>query len=380
MQRIKSKSIANPYSAEHPAPPSKFAGRYKQIKEFTRYLDETIAGNSKNIAVLGEWGIGKTSLLRKFKEIASTKGVLAPIIELGESVRSLLELFEIITKSLAFEVKGLSHIPLKVKELLEGLSLTVNYGPVGLASTRKEVSLDILRFRQDIKNIYKQGKRPFIIMLDNAEQLLEIKGSLMEIRNVFQRLQSMDEINCMVILAGRERLFSDIRSVYEPAVRFFWELGLAPFIIEETEEALRKPLSGAKIEFSQELIKKIHSLTQGHPYFIQLFGYNLFNLRKSDTVDIKDMENNYKEIFKRLFDSTFAILSSKEKEITLKLSSIPQEIFTNVDAKNYLRDVSALNRHLKNLSEREPSVLSKINRGQYRFYHPLFKEYLKTKV
>lgn len=146
---------------------------------------------------------------------------------------------------------------------------------------------------------------------------------------------------------------------------------------------MKKALTGTKIEFSQELIKKIYNLTQGHPYFIQLFGYNLFNLRTSDRVGIKDLEDNYQEIFnfigKRLFDSTLAILSTKEKEITLKLSRLPQEIFTNIDAKKHLGDVPALNRHLKNLSEREPSVLSKVNRGQYSFFHPLFKEYLKTK-
>ncbi|MCK5561953.1 MAG: ATP-binding protein [Thermoplasmata archaeon] len=53
----------NPFSAEHPAPPERFAGRTQQKEEFISFLDDTIGGNSKNLAVLGEWGIGKTSLL-----------------------------------------------------------------------------------------------------------------------------------------------------------------------------------------------------------------------------------------------------------------------------------------------------------------------------
>ncbi len=42
-----------PYSAEHPASPQNFAGREEQIREFRRFLGDTIDGNSKNIAVLG---------------------------------------------------------------------------------------------------------------------------------------------------------------------------------------------------------------------------------------------------------------------------------------------------------------------------------------
>jgi len=38
----------NPYSAEHPVPPDKFAGRIHQIGEFDRFLNDTIDSNSKN--------------------------------------------------------------------------------------------------------------------------------------------------------------------------------------------------------------------------------------------------------------------------------------------------------------------------------------------
>lgn len=55
---MKTEQIGNPYSAEHPMHPAKFAGREKQLSEFEGFLNDTISGNSKNVAVLGEWGIG----------------------------------------------------------------------------------------------------------------------------------------------------------------------------------------------------------------------------------------------------------------------------------------------------------------------------------
>lgn len=48
--------MVNPYSAEHPVPPEKFAGRVHQIEEFDRFLADTIDGNFKESG--HPWGMG----------------------------------------------------------------------------------------------------------------------------------------------------------------------------------------------------------------------------------------------------------------------------------------------------------------------------------
>ena len=67
------RNFINPFSPQFPASPDYFADRKEAITYFTR----TIASSAKlrppaptNFIILGEWGIGKTSLLYKFKEIA----------------------------------------------------------------------------------------------------------------------------------------------------------------------------------------------------------------------------------------------------------------------------------------------------------------------
>lgn len=373
-------TVVNPYSAEHPVPPSKFAGRKEQISEFKQYMIDTLNGNSKNIAILGEWGIGKTSLLRKFRQIGEEEGFVTTIIELGVSVDSLTTLFEVITRALADEAQRKAKLTLAIKEFLEGLALSVNYGPVGVSIQRKDTVPNILKFKKDLKEIKERIKHPFVIMLDNAEQLLKIEGSLMELRNVFQSLQSMDEVNCMLILAGKEQLFADIRAVYEPAVKFFWGIGLKPFVAEETREAIQKSLIGHKVIFTEALINRIHELSEGHPYFVQLFAYHLFNLREGLTIDLQDLVKNYTKLFdfmgNRLFESTLGILSTREREIIQALAKMDKEVFTNAEAKR-VSNVRGINQYLKNMSELEVPVLVKLERGQYKLYHPLFREYVK---
>jgi hypothetical protein len=186
----------------------------------------------------------------------------------------------------------------------------------------------------------------------------------------------------MLILSGREPFFEEITTKFKDTGCFFWEIKLSKFNFEETKEAIQKPMIAHRITFTEEVIQKIHSITDGHPCFVQFFAYNLFDLRKSATIDLATFEQNKNLIFdalgKRFFDLKLNTLSQKEKEVISKLALIETEIFTNSEAQNLLH-LRGLNQYLKNLSRPEVGLLVKVRRGSYKFYHPLFKDYLKSK-
>ncbi len=373
----------NPYTAEHPVAPDNFAGRKAQTNEFERFLEDTISGNSKNLAILGNWGIGKTSLLRRFKSIAEQKGCAATIIQLGEATDSFIALFETITQSMARDASRMKKLDTKIMEFLEGLSLSVNYGPVGISFyEKKKATPNTIKFRDDLASIHKSIGVPYIIMLDNAEQLLNIKGALFELRNTFQTLQSMEDVNCMLILAGKDTLFSDIVSASEPAVRFFWGIELNPFTYDETKEAIEKPLSGTGVKFSEDCIRKIHEFSEGHPYFVQVFAYNLFALRKADHIAASDIEKNHHTILdflgKRLFEGLYMKMNAGERRIVSVFVNSSKGILTNSEVLKY-SGIRSANKYLKELSEAMHPILLKSERGKYKLFHPLFKEYLRMK-
>ena len=306
----------NPYSAEHPVPPDKFAGRSGQIAEFSRYLSDTIDGNPKNLAVLGVWGVGKTSLLWTFEHIAAEKSCTSATIELGEATDSLVTLFETITQNLATESAKNRRLETELYNFLNGLSFSVTYGPVGISyADRKKVMPNTLKFRQDLISIHERTKSPFLVMLDNAEHLINVKGSLLELRNTFQTIQARARVPCMLILSGRETLFSDIHSASEPAARFFWPVEIDPFTFEETQETIFLPLKNTDITFSDECIREIHRWTNGHPYFVQIFAYVLFDTRKRDLITIDDLNDQHSRIIsfvgKKLFLEYFYVFECK---------------------------------------------------------------------
>ena len=67
----------NPFRPGSGLFPSHFAGREEEVKVFERKLQSTRDGVPMHIAVLGEWGIGKTSLLTKFENNDSVRSVFA---------------------------------------------------------------------------------------------------------------------------------------------------------------------------------------------------------------------------------------------------------------------------------------------------------------
>ena len=65
--------MMNPFSPMHPANPQDFVNREEVIRAFGRSLERTAASKPRrpdNIAILGDWGVGKTSVLMKFEELA----------------------------------------------------------------------------------------------------------------------------------------------------------------------------------------------------------------------------------------------------------------------------------------------------------------------
>ncbi|MBU1868715.1 ATP-binding protein, partial [Patescibacteria group bacterium] len=62
----------NPFSPRHPASPQYFVNRKVILQRFESQLltsAKTRPPKPDNVAILGEWGIGKTSVLQKLEEL-----------------------------------------------------------------------------------------------------------------------------------------------------------------------------------------------------------------------------------------------------------------------------------------------------------------------
>ena len=74
----------NPFTPQSGWEPRVFRGRKEQLDHFTATLDDAASNRPSHLIILGDWGIGKTSLLRQFKKIAQGKGYLASFCSISK--------------------------------------------------------------------------------------------------------------------------------------------------------------------------------------------------------------------------------------------------------------------------------------------------------
>ncbi|MEW6419703.1 MAG: type IV toxin-antitoxin system AbiEi family antitoxin domain-containing protein [Nitrospirota bacterium] len=187
----------------------------------------------------------------------------------------------------------------------------------------------------------------------------------------------------MSILACKPVFFYGTKTI-EPTSRFWHKLLLMPFDLNETKDAILKPLQHHKIidfVFDEEAIEILFAKSKGHPYFLKLLCHYIFrNAHASKTIVTRELlETIYPEILLSLaqdrFSSDLQIATDKEQSLLFACSQLADE-FTLSDIKQFISGNP--NEHVRRLVSKE--LLIQVKRGCYSFYHPLFKEFLLFKM
>ena len=378
--------IKNPFSPGHTIDPQFFAGREKEINRFLSYLKSTKDGNPMNLAVLGERGIGKSSLLRKYEDIAKEQKCITIRLDLDSSFDSVNTLAQVILTEIKKEgqvYSKLFSVSEKVKEFFRDYKISVEVLGSGVeVDKRADSPKSSLAFRSELFKLWeniKDSVPAIIIMIDEAEELERI-AALQVLRNTFTRLAEQ-ECGYMLVISGKLTLFSKIKKIHSPLARFFNPITLTEFIKEESLEALEKPLAESPFKLTQEVKDLIIEASEGHPYIIQLFGYYLCE----NTATAKIDKNIYTACFplvldglaRQLFNDYYSSLSQREQQALKLIAQEENRIITSAEfAKKENKKPQEITFLFNRLYKKD--CLKKLARGQYQLFHGLFKAYLRS--
>lgn len=380
---------ANPFNPKYPTNPKYFANREDAIRQFKKSLAYTI--NSKppkldNLAIVGDWGIGKTSLLKKFESIAGEKKekVLTVTIPMPNSIENMEQFVQLLLDTTADTLRADKSIPETVREGILGWKVSqLKFLGVTISPKEKpqysKSPVSLLRSSLiDLwsKYVEKQGIIAVVFLIDDVHYLVNaVKGAIYDLRAIFQDLPNYN-CNYQLVITGTKTLFADLRGIAEPLVRFFDTLTLETFNLQNTKNAIFKPIKieNIPVTIHDSVIGEIHTKTQGHPFFIAFIMRELLDLKPRGEVTEEFFKKNYSKIFGRMrkekFEQDFDLASHTEKKLLLKTAGAKKDTIAPKSIKgNYSYP----------LWERlcQKNLLIKAERGKYRLYHPLFKEYLK---
>jgi len=383
--------IVNPFNPYFPADSRILANLAKEQQFFIQGLRQGLHPKGPgpwNVALLGPWGIGKTSLLRRFAAITSDFD--RPAIPISLTITSGLDSLDAFIFLFLEHVKEIllsrKHWSAKIQQELAKWEMSLQLGPVRVthqgSQPRESVHASISLLYKGLYRLWEsilQGQvSGVVIFLDDAHNLLQFNPqTLLVLRGVFQDLQGIGAKYPLVI-TGPEDMFEATRDVAEPVTRFFERMKLGMFSLEDTKEAIQTPLRqlNTGISVEEDAITMIWEKSLGHPFFLTFIMRDLVNrhlyLQKRSPIRLKDVMENWQETLAHLQDDKFHMewknATPAERNVLLALAAKSKEesLVETVGKKGS----GLLNRLLKK------GLITKQERGNYELYHPLFKEFV----
>ncbi len=365
-----------------PVSPNEFIGRTDHLDSFTEALQHsTLTGRMASFAILGDWGIGKSSLLLKFAATCSDSAfrMLPVTLSVSKDISDYMRFAERLCDRLAHALLASDSLATRLRAEIENWKLTrVSVGAltVDRQSRRYFLSSGSALLQHALLEAWTHFIRPAyagaIFFLDDLQNLAAptVQDTALIVRDQFQSF-GVEGVNLSVCFTAKSDYFSGIRSFAEPAVRFYNKCMLQPFSPEETGEYVRSVFGATSLDL-QRLAQWLHVKTLGHPYFLAFISRELWKLYQAQ--GFADATQLWPVVFRRLeegkFNADLAQLSQKEVALLHAVALVSQsECSPAPFAQKYPHQ------YFKRLVQ--AGLLIRTGRARYRLYHPLFREFLR---
>ena len=378
---------SNPFTPKSGWEPKTFAGRKEEFKFFEKKIEEAKKGRCDHLLILGEWGIGKTSLLREFKRIAQEKGFISSMVTIREFRK---------TEDLADAVEHLIEtIPLKLPLDLNKLrnflsqieSLGVQVLGTGFQLYRKTERMDpqvfLLKCLQILWEDLKDKTKVLPIFLDDVQNFDRVTEIFTLIKNVL----SDDEIlrtKYLFVLSCTPMSWLKFMQLHHPIGRYFTpRLTLKRLTREETCYVIEETLKGTNVTFDSEVKEKAYEYTQGHPYEIQVLCANLYDNAIKERVASEQWNPALNETLLNLgevvWDAMYNEASEQERKVLYVTAWVEKSLnrkgISRITEKNNLGiSDNALGVLLSRLLDKK--LITKPDRYKYSLPDKLFREYI----
>ena len=371
--------------------PKGFGGREKELQFFDKKLREAENGKCDHFLVLGEWGMGKTVLLDKFKKRSQDKGFHASKIVIrkfrededlsdatGHLVGSILTKLPVRTGTLEKLKEHIGSLDVKLPLINVGFDIEFD-------KRRKKPDPQVFLF-ESLRALWedlKDRSKVIPILIDDVQHFDKISEVLTLLKNVLSD-DEMVKTGYLFILSCTPDSWSKFMLLHDPIGRYFKpQLTLERLSKQETLEVVDKTLEGTGVEFDLEIREMIYEYTQGHPYELQELGDKLYSREIKGKVTeeqwvpalTETLLTLGKEVWDRLYDEA----SESEQEILCLMSRqespISRKSVVGLVKKHKLRTSEAsISKFLARLVEKK--LLSKPKKFEYAFPDRLFREYV----
>lgn len=265
--------------------------------------------------LVGLGGVGKTVLLVRFQSHAEGLGYHAALVEAheGKALPSLIvpplrKMLLSLSLSAAAGDKGrralraLRGFMGAIKLNWEGVEIGVDPAP-GLADSG-DLELDLADLFVAIGQAAAEKQTAIALCIDEMQYLNEKEFSslIMAVHRVSQQ-----NLPFIVVGAGLPQILGLAGESKSYAERLFDYPRVGALGHDDARRALVQPARDAGVEYVDEAVDRIIDVTKGYPYFLQQWGYEVWNIARESPIRLDDVTQATTAAIAALDESFFRV-------------------------------------------------------------------------
>ncbi|MEA3500452.1 MAG: ATP-binding protein [Candidatus Marinimicrobia bacterium] len=377
----------NPFTPKSGLEPKVFVNRKKEIDLFNQRIKNGKEGNINHYIINGQWGSGKTSLLRYFRLIAQEKDCYASYFlarEIAENTPDI-EICAHLIQSI------LRNIPSKVIKKDSNINKTISGFGIQIMGSGFNMSFDINKgnmidpqifLADSLLNIWKDISKDtelLVVLVDDVQNFSKVQRIFTILKNVLSEQKIIQQTKILFILSSTIEGWKPFIKRNHPIGRFFIpRIELDNFHKKETIELIDKILKKSGVTFTDFVKENIYKYTKGHLFQIHALGNALYDNHKKGKVTKSEWENGFEEGLSYLGNAVYdgIVKGISDNEIKIIKNINPTEGNKINDIKSKV-DIDGLNVYLRRLVDK--GILNAQKRGEYIISDKMLWEYIQAK-
>jgi AAA+ ATPase superfamily predicted ATPase len=382
--RIKEES---PFTPNIPVPIEYFTARNEEIEKIRRQIRGALHFQRiENIFITGDRGIGKTSLAKYIRNIASKEFGLFGLHTNLKGVSNLEDMVRILFQDLFKEQDVDKSLIEKFKSIFNDYIKGVNIFGLGVEFTDDRGKLrslvdNLIPALYGIYNQIKENKSGILLILDDLNGIASVPEFAHYIKSFVDTIATRDyKIPLVLILVGYDEKRLEMIKNNPSTARIFNIINLEPMTKSESEEFFTRTFTSHNITVEEKAMEALIMASGGYPMLMHEVGEAIFWEDTDNIIDKKDFagfDSAARKVGEKILGIQYKTLNSeKYRSIFVKLGLIQKTEFKRQDLLEILTDTekSVLDNFLNKIKKIGFIVQTEV-RGEYRYANVLYKNY-----
>ena len=380
LEQLSQTRSTNPFRPGSGILPPLLAGRERETATFEARIARTREGQPQHTALLGEWAIGKTTLLMHWRRLRQQAGD-AVVLSMAYPQSADEFLAGLIT---AIDAELATDWP---RQLDVELGLDVGVARARIRRPSRDPERELRAALRRLVEHQAHRQRAVIVLIDDVDLLPMTGDVLLRLRACALELYAAD-LPFALLVAASSGLFDAVRSAHEPLVRFFEPLSLGPLDAGDATRAINEPVEETAVRFDPEVVGEIVDLAGGRPYYLQKLGYFAFDAAIDERVTPAEFavafERAFASVSQEIFAGRWARMSPIDRQVVAVVArSTEPRPSGDIEAEAQRLGVrpSAARQSLHRLAAAgQINRLASGRRGRYAVRDRLFQRYLELQT